>query len=190
MNADQLLSVDKAIGPYIDALIAGCARYQINTPTRQAMFLAQCAHESGGFKLTRELWGPTSQQAGYDHRADLGNNLPEAVAFAAAHADTPGHFYAGHGLIQITGYFNHRDYSMDRYRDDRCARDPSLLKVQPDAAESACWFWSRHGLSAIADAGTDEAFVKITRRINGGINGLDDRRHRWAQYQAALGVEG
>lgn len=151
--------------------------YEINTPERQAAFLAQIGHESGGLAWVTEIWGPTPAQARYEGRLDLGNTEPG-----------DGSRYRGHGLIQVTGRANHanaRDALRQRYPD---APDfeayPDELTKPKWAALSAADYWERHGCNELADAGN---FERITRRINGGTNGMDDRlaRLEWAQEALA-----
>jgi putative chitinase len=146
---------------------------EIHTATRQAMFLAQVGHESGSFQFTREI----ASGAAYEGRRDLGN---------VQQGD--GRRFRGRGLIQITGRSNYAQASQALYGDDRLILNPELLEQPPAAAISATWWWKNRGLNEIADDGTDLAFVRITRRINGGTNGLDDRRTRWARAKAVLGV--
>jgi putative chitinase len=136
--------------------------------TRVANFLAQVAHESGGFVYTTELWGPTGPQSRYDARADLGNTDPEAIRIAAVYGDKPGHFWRGRGLIQTTGYNNFRRVR-DRLGID-CVNHPEFLAAPLHAAESAGVFWQDNGCDGIDD------FEKLTRKINGGLNGLADRK--------------
>lgn len=146
--------------------------YQINTPKRQAAFLAQLAHESLRLSLTRELWGPTEAQKGYEGQGDLGNFRPG-----------DGERFMGRGLIQITGRKNYTDVAGALCLD--CVNHPELLEQPAHAAESAAWWWKTHGLNALADA---DRFSDITRRINGGLNGDAEREALWKQAKEALGV--
>ena len=165
-----------------------CARFQINTPIRALCFLAQIGHESGGLFFTQEI----ASGKDYEGRADLGNTHP---------GDGPR--FKGRGLIQITGRTNytaiHNDLSID------CVNAPDLLGGKtvnvctPDqlrnAALTAGWFWNKKNLNTLADKidinkpieenpNADE-FEAITRKINGGINGLQDRV---ARYRAGVGL--
>lgn len=132
-----------------------------------AQFLAQIAHESGGFHYTREIWGPTPAQARYEGRADLGNTEPG-----------DGSRYRGRGLIQITGRANYA----------ACAaalnlpllEQPELLEHPMEATRSAGWFWKSHKFDEIDD------FERLTRRINGGTNGLADRYAYLGRAQQAF----
>lgn len=149
--------------------------YQITTPLRVAAFLAQVAHESGQLQYTRELWGPTQSQLGYEGRADLGNQLPG-----------DGRRYLGRGLIQITGRANYLACSIGLYGDGEVLLDtPERLENTVDACRSAAWFWYDQGLNALADVGN---FRSITRRINGGYNGWQDRATYYARAKAILGI--
>lgn len=161
---------DARLKEFVEPLNAAFAEFEVNTPGRQAAFLAQVAHESMGFIHTREIWGPTPAQARYDARSDLGNTKPEAIEIAARHGKTPGRFWCGHGLIQTTGYDNHREVR-DALGID-CVEHPELLMEPMHAVRSAGLFWKKRGLNELADRGD---FERITRRINGGLNGYDDR---------------
>jgi len=157
---------------WADPLTAAAELYAIDTPARQATFLAQIGHESGRLVFLTELWGPTEEQKGYEGRADLGNTHPG-----------DGFTYRGRGLIQITGRANYQ-----RAGDELALPlidHPELLAQPDNAALSAAWFWNSRGLSVLADAGD---FETITRRINGGLNGLEDREALWKTAKAALGV--
>ena len=153
-------------------IASAMAEFGIDTPARQAAFLAQIGHESGGLHWLVELWGPTDAQRRYEGRADLGNTQPG-----------DGARFKGRGLIQTTGRANYRDTG-DALGVDLLA-SPERLAEPELAARSAAWFWHRRGLNAIADSGD---FEKLTRRINGGLNGLTDRLHLWAAAKAALGA--
>lgn len=168
--------------PYI---LETFTKYNINTPIRQLCFLAQVGHESGGLYYTEEI----ASGAAYEGRADLGNTTPG-----------DGKKFKGRGLIQITGRANYTKLSA-AFGIDLIAM-PNLLgglnvkkctAVQlRNAALSAGWFWDSKNLNAIADtidinkklsAGTSNrtAFIKITKLINGGENGLQDRLNRYVQ---------
>ena len=153
-------------------VMAAWAEFGIDSLARQAAWLGQIGHESGGFIYTRELWGPTPAQQRYEGRADLGNRQPG-----------DGKRFMGRGLIQITGRANYRACGAALGVD--LEADPALLQGDALAARSACWFWQRKNLNALADAGD---FVTLTRRINGGTNGLADRQQRWERAKRALGV--
>lgn len=146
----------------------------IVSPRRAAMFIAQLGHESAGFVHTSEIWGPTPAQRRYDQRDDLGNTLPQAVAIARAHGSTPGSWWRGHGLIQVTGFYNHEACGKALGLD--LLNDPKLITLPQGAVDSAAWFWMSRKLNELSDTGNVEA---VTRKINGGINGLEDRVRRY-----------
>lgn len=152
---------------YLPYLLAAMAEFDINTPQRQAMFLAQIGHESGGLHWTVEIWGPTSAQSRYEGRTDLGNTTTG-----------DGYKFRGRGLLQTTGRYNYMSTGQ-ALNVDLCST-PELLGQPEMAARSAAWFWKTKGLNQIADRGDNLA---ATKRINGGINGLADRQ---ALYSAAL----
>lgn len=149
---------------------AACLEFGIDTPQRVAAFLAQVGHESGGFRYTREIWGPTEAQKRYEGRADLGNVKPG-----------DGSKYRGRGLIQITGRYNYEQVS--KWLRVDLVNKPELLEAHSLAARSAAWWWAANGCNELADAGD---FNALTRRINGGLNGIEDRRRRWEQAKGAL----
>ena len=163
-------------GVFISSLNLAMLNRQINTPQRAAAFLAQIGHESGELHYVREL-GSDQYLSKYDTgslAARLGNT-PEA--------DGDGQKYRGRGLIQITGRRNYLACSQALFGDDRLLLQPQLLEQPQWACESAAWFWQSNGLNELADKGQ---FTTITRRINGGLNGLDDRLHLWARAKAVL----
>ena len=140
--------------------------FAIDTPARQAAFLAQIGHESGQLAHVREIWGPLPSQLRYEGRADLGNTQKG-----------DGVRYKGRGLIQITGRANYT--ACAKALDLPLVDHPYLLEVAGNACRSAAWFWQSRNLNELADAGD---FLRITRRINGGTNGLEDRK---AYYEKA-----
>ncbi|MCY1301190.1 hypothetical protein D9M70_507850 [compost metagenome] len=126
----------------------------------------------------RELGG-TKYLAKYDtgKLAERLGNTPEA--------DGDGQFYRGRGLIQVTGKYNYTMTSIALFRDDRLVREPWLLEEPEWAVQSAGWFWFSKGLNVLADGGE---FLRITKIINGGTNGLDERREIWGRARQVLGV--
>ena len=152
------------------AMSAAMSEFGITTYAQQCAFIAQCGHESAGFTRVREIWGPTIWQQGYEHRTDLGNNQPG-----------DGFKYRGRGPIQITGRSNYRDCGKALGLD--LEQFPSLLEAPTVGARAAGWYWQSRELNALADKGD---FEGITRKINGGINGLADRMARWGLAKQAL----
>jgi len=149
---------------------------KIDTPARIAAFLAQLAHESGEYRDMEEIWGPTEAQLGYEGRADLGNTEPG-----------DGRKFAGVGPIQNTG--RHNITACGLYLGIDTAADPKKLTLPQYATASACWFWTignkKIDLNILADR---DWFKAITRIINGGLNGLSDRRMYWDRNRALLGL--
>jgi len=170
-----LPSAGKQAGVFASALSLAMDRFQINTRFRMAAFIAQVGHESGQFRYVREL-GSVQYLSKYDTGplAKRLGNTPEA--------DGDGQRYRGRGLIQITGRDNYLACSKALFGDDRLLRTPELLEEREWAAKSAAWFWNSRNLNAPADAGD---FILITKRINGGTNGLAERQ---ALYNTALKV--
>jgi len=163
-------------GVFISVLNTAMSHHRIDTPKRMAAFLAQVGHESGQLRYVRELGG--EQYLGkYDTgtlAARLGNT-PQT--------DGDGQKYRGRGLIQITGHDNYLRCSLGLFGDERLLALPELLERPQWAAESAAWFWEQNGLNELADR---DQFSTITRRINGGSNGLEDRLQLWARARAVL----
>lgn len=143
--------------------------FEINTSARQAAFLAQVGHESGGLHWLCELWGPTDAQRRYELRYDLGNIAPG-----------DGYKFRGRGLLQTTGRTNYRATGVALGVD--LETHPELLGEPGLACRSAGWFWKAHGLNELADAGE---FERITRKVNGGLNGYAERL---GLYEAAKAV--
>jgi putative chitinase len=145
--------------PHLNKAMAG---FEIDHGERPAMFVAQVAHESGLFQYLNEIWGPTQQQRKYDNGSALSIQLGN-------HAGD-GFRFRGHGLIQVTGRYNHEKVarrfgiSMDEI--------VGWLTHPEGACLSAAHFWASNGCNALADAFD---FVGVTRRINGGLNGLANR---------------
>lgn len=157
-------------------LVKACEAYNINNHWRFAAFLAQLLHESGNFHYVEELASGNA----YTKRKDLGNLEKEAISAAEAHDKETGAFYKGHGFIQITGYYNHRDCGQELGID--LINNPKLLCEIQYACLSAAWFWQTHRLNTLAD---EKEFLKITKCINGGTNGYEDR---YAHYKLICSI--
>lgn len=157
-------------GVFAPVLSTAMQRYQIVGSKRTAAFIAQIGHESGQLRYVREIWGPTVAQHGYEGREDLGNTVAG-----------DGRKYCGRGLIQITGRANYAKCGEALGLD--LISHPELLELPQHAAMSAAWFWKQKGLNDLADR---NEFNTITRRINGGLNGLADRLALWEKARAVL----
>ena len=170
MTLDQLNKImpnaRAKAGIFLSALNAAMAEFGITTPARQASFLAQLAHESGQLVYVREL----ASGAAYEGRKDLGNTQPgDGVRFR------------GRGLIQVTGRSNYAACGKALGLD--LVAQPALLEQTVNACRSAGWFWQSRGLNALADAGDQ---VKVTKRVNGGTNGLAERLAYFKTAQRVL----
>lgn len=169
ITREQLVKILPLSGKRADEMLPGLNeamdRYKINTRLRIAAFIAQVGHESGQFVYLREL-GNNAYLSKYDTGtlAKRLGNTPEA--------DGDGQKYRGRGLIQITGTANYLACSKGLFGDDRLLKTPELLEQPRYASLSAAWFWDSRKLNDLADM---SAFETITRRINGGINGLAER---------------
>lgn len=151
-----------------------CETFEIDSPLRQAHFLAQTAWETDRFCALEEY----ASGDAYDTRTDLGNT---------AAVDGDGRLFKGRGLMMLTGKRNYRLFSQFYYGDDTAVKDPYLLADDVQAAvASACWFWAENDLNRLADA---DDIVKLTRKINGGRNGLEGRRQLFERAAYAFGLD-
>lgn len=175
---------------WVDALNETCEKFEINTPERIAGFLSQVAHESGGFKFVVENLNYSAQALRTvfgkyftdDSQANAYARQPERIANKVYanrmgngdEASGDGFKYRGRGLIQLTGKDNYTAFG------NACAiaavDHPEFLADPEFAAISAGWFWNTRHLNNYADAGD---VVGMTKRINGGTNGIDDRELRY-----------
>jgi putative chitinase len=195
MTYDQLdaLGIEhKWLGPLEEVF----AKYDISTPQRQACFIGQCSHESGNFKTLQEnlnysaeglmkTWPsrfPTKEVAnqyarqpakiaGKVYNGRLGNSSEEEASK-----------FLGRGLIQLTGKENYEHCGSSLGVD--LLSNPDLLSDSKYATLSAGWFWNKKGLNSLADASDIET---MTKRINGGLHGLDDRKAKIAKALSVLG---
>jgi putative chitinase len=150
----------KRLKKFLPHIRATLERFEINTPQRIRMFLAQIGHESGELRFVREI----ATGEAYEGREDLGNTQ-----------DGDGVRYKGRGLIQITGRRNYEQCA--EYFGLPLLENPELLESPELATLAAGWFWYRNNLNSLADSGD---FIKVTKRINGGTNGLKDRQRLYA----------
>ncbi len=162
------LSADKAAQLAV-AINQAMQEAEINTMQRQAAFIAQIAHETGGFKWFREL-GNDQYFEKYDGREDLGNTEPD-----------DGPRFRGRGFIQITGRNNYEKAGQALGLD--LIDNPEQAESMDVGARIAAWYWRTRNLNYFADK---DDFITITRRINGGVNGLEDREAYWEKAKRAL----
>lgn len=187
------------VAPLNDAM----ARWSVDTPGRAAAFLAQAAHESSELNVLRENLNYSSEALRrvfpkYFYNGALADGYarqPERIANRVYanrmgngdEASGDGWRNRGAGIFQLTGADNLALCSQEVYGDSRLLDDPTLLEQPEAACQSAGWFWSRNGLSAYADRA---AFEDLTRRINGGLNGLASRVAYWHRFIEALAPTG
>jgi putative chitinase len=193
----QMIPGNPYIAEWYEALAQLLPDYDISTPQRVAGFIAQCAHESGNFRAIKEnlnyqaatlskVWPskfPPDIAGQYAHNQEAIANRAYASRMGNGdEASGDGFRYCGRGLIQITGKQNYQAFadSLQMAVEDV----PAYLATFEGAAQSACWFWEANNLNAIADAGD---IVTMTKKINGGTLGLDDRT---ARYNHALQIMG
>lgn len=158
-------------------LTVAMERYDVSSVDRQAAFIAECGHESAGFMLLREVWGPTAPQLRYEGRLDLGNTKVG-----------DGSLFRGRGLIMVTGRANYA--AVGRALGIDLLANPALLEREDYAALSAALWWKTNGCNVFADKGD---FLGLSIRINGknkdGLpNGWEDRQRRWTIARRTLGL--
>jgi putative chitinase len=184
----------------IEQIPAVMEKFQINTPLRLAHFLAQCGHESGGFRLTKEnlnysakgLMGIFKKYFPTEALAKQYERKPEKIANKVyggrmgngPEASGDGAKFCGRGYIQLTGKDNYTAFGKSINED---------MTVNPQAVAdkyallSAAWFFNKNGLHKMADGGaTDAVVTSITKRVNGGTIGLADRIKHFKEYHALL----
>jgi putative chitinase len=188
--------------PYLDhwhhALSLALPDYEINTPQRVASFLAQCAHESGGFRALKEnlnykaaslrrvfpkYFPDDNIAAHYAGKQEMiANRVYGGRMGNGPEESGDGYKYCGRGLIQLTGKSNYQAFADSI--ETPVEEIPEFLQTFEGAVQSACWFWESNNLNQFADRGD---IITMTKRINGGTIGLEDRiKH----YNHALHVLG
>ncbi|ABL71673.1 peptidoglycan-binding protein [Paracoccus denitrificans] len=186
LTADHLSAIaGTATNDNMRSTVAGLAKAGVGAglerPHRLAHYLGQLVHESAGWRYDREIWGPTAAQKRYEGRADLGNTQPG-----------DGSRFRGRGPIQITGRANYRSFAAWAQKLDRRApdfeSDPEAVNTDPWEGLGPIWYWStgnptRASLNGLADAND---LTMITRRINGGTNGMADRQARYVRAALVL----
>jgi len=162
----SLFPLASRLEQFVDPINEVMTRYQITTHLRAAHFLGQVGHETGGLRWLEEIWGPTPAQRRYEGRRDLGNTQPG-----------DGYRFRGRGLFQLTGRANYERFAR-AVNQPQIVDNPDLVATPYWAAQSAGWFWhvgNRTGRSLNELADCDD-LRGITLVINGGLNGLEDRR--------------
>lgn len=184
-------------GAWLAAVIVACTKFKIDTPKQIAAFIAQTAHESGGYtRLTENLnYSAEALMRVWPRRfptkkiADAFARQPELIAnqvYSGRMGNGPvqsgdGWRYIGRGLKQLTGKDNYARCS--KALSVNLVEDPELLLKPMFAAQSAAWFWSANNCGPLADAGE---FELLTQRINGGLIGLADRKARYDKVMQCL----
>ena len=197
------MNVDKLKGHVPDTVIAQIPgvveKFEINTPLRLAHFLAQCGHESGGFKAVSENlnYGAAGLQSIFKkyftaESAKEYQRKPEKIANIVYanrmgngnQASGEGYKFRGRGFIQLTGKDNYTAF--DKSVEDDILANPELVATKYPLL-SAAWFFHKNGLHKIADEGaTDAVVTKVTKRVNGGTIGLPDRIKHFNEYNNLL----
>ena len=172
ITAEQVTKIMPTAGAraqkYVTVINKWSNYFDIDTPLRMAHWLAQVAHESAELRYTKEL----ASGKAYEGRKDLGNTQKG-----------DGVKYKGRGLIQITGRANYAAYA--KYCGFDVVAKPELLEQPVGAVKSAMWYWQTRGLNAWADK---DDVLTITKRINGGTNGLTSRKAYLARAKAVFNV--
>jgi putative chitinase len=198
------LKLEKLKGHIPDSVIAQipdtAAKFEINTPLRLAHFLAQCGHESGGFRLTKEnlnysakglngtfkKYFPTLESAApYERKPEkIANKVYGNRMGNGPESSGDGAKFCGRGYIQLTGKDNYTAFGKS-INEDMTANPDKVASTY--ALLSAAWFFSKNGLHKMADEGaTDMVVTKITKRVNGGTIGLADRIKHFKEYYHLL----
>jgi len=180
---------------WVEGVRAACVEFGINTPERIAGFLSQCAHESGGFRMLEEnlnyrattmaaVWPTNKFALALERKPEMIANAVYSNRMGNGTIESgEGWKYRGRGLKQLTGKENYTRCGNALKLD--LVGSPDLLLQPGPAALSAAWFWSTNGCNAFADKGDIEG---LTRKINGGLIGIDDRKKRYNGVMAAMTV--
>ena len=197
----QMIPGNPYISQWYQALCMILPEYGINTPARVAAFVAQCAHESGNFRLLKEnlnyraeslmkVWPSRFPNMDIARQyamqpEKIANKVYSSRMGNGDEASGDGWKYAGKGLIQLTGKDNYSWFaaSIETPLDEI----PEYLQTFEGAVQSACWFWETNNLNQWADAGD---ILTLTKRINGGTIGLDDRIKHYKHALEVLGGDG
>lgn len=186
------------VSAIVEAITLLSSKYEINSPIRLAHFLAQTAHESGGFSVIEENLNYSADSlrgifGKYFHSLDAEDYAcqPEKIAnvvYASrmGNGDTDsgdGYMFRGRGLIQLTGRSNYNSIAADLGVGIQDIID--YLGTPDGAVESAAWFWHKNGINKLAD--TDDV-IAVTKKVNGGTIGLEDRQKHTEDFKEILGV--
>jgi predicted chitinase len=162
---------DEDVKELVSRIVQIMNEREINTPLRRTHFLAQIGHESGELRFRAEI----ASGDAYEGRSNLGNTQPG-----------DGRRFKGRGLIQLTGRANYSEYGRSIGREAEILAHPELIESDPVlCVDVAGWFWNRHKLNAFADI---DDLKTITKRINGGLNGFEDRERLLKRAKSLIGV--
>ena len=194
----QILPGNPYLEHWCEALNKILPDYDISTPQRVAAFVAQAAHESGGFTALHEnlnyrpetlrkvfpKYFPTDDLANqYAHNPEMIANRVYANRMGNGdEASGDGFRYCGRGLIQLTGKQNYQAFADSI--ETPVEQVPDFLQTFEGAVQSACWFWENNNLNQYADSGD---ILTMTKRINGGTIGLEDRQNHYNQALQVFG---
>lgn len=199
----EMFPKNKTPQEWTDALNEILPDYDINTPKRVAAFLAQCGHESAGFSVLTEnlnygaagLRGIFGKYFPDDATANAYARQPEKIANKVyanrmGNGDTAsgeGYKFRGRGPIQLTGKTNYTQFANDMFEDPETVLDnPDVVALDKETAlTSAVWFWNKNKLNALADIGDIKT---MTKKINGGYIGLEDRLKHYDHALHVLGA--
>ena len=194
----QLLPNNQYVEQWHEALEQLLPDYEINTPRRIAAFIAQCSHESGGFATLKEnlnyraaslckvfpkYFTETSAQSFAGKQEAIANRVYANRMGNGPEESGDGYRYCGRGLIQLTGKDNYQNFADSL--EINIEELPEYLGTFEGAVQSACWFWENNNLNQWADKGD---IVTLTKRINGGTIGLEDRIKHYEHALHVLGV--
>jgi putative chitinase len=199
MNLKNLATkVPATVFSMVEAVIA---KYEITHPLRLCHFMSQIAHESGNFTQVVEnmnysvdgllktfpRYFPTRQFAiQYARQPEkIGNRVYANRMGNGDEASGEGFKYRGRGYLQLTGKFNYSDFS--KFIGEDCVADPELVAAKYPM-DSAVWFFNKNNIWEICDRGSSEAVIQaVTRRVNGGLNGILDRTKKFKAFYEIIG---
>lgn len=198
----ECLSRNQQIDAWFPLLNDVLPKFEINSIQRVAAFLAQCAHESLDFTVLQEnlnykpetlgrVWphlfpADVAQQYGH-HPEQIANRAYGGRMGNGPEESGDGYRYRGRGIVQITGKDNYRQCSNDLYQNNSILESPDWICTPEGALWSACWFWHKNNLNALAD---QDDMLTMTKRINGGTLGLDERTQNYNNFCNILADNG
>lgn len=181
VTKEQILAIMPNAKDYVDKFLNYINGYSdmfhIDTPKRMAHFLAQVAHESSELKYTKELGNKA-----YCYKYEVGNLAKQLGNTQKG----DGYLFKGRGLIQITGRANYTAYKNSRFCNGDVVANPQLLELPLGAVKVSMWFWWSHGCNVLSDS---DSFVSITKKINGGTNGIESRRKYLNRAKAVFNIK-